>query len=116
MITRKMQFPLTVRFVDKEIDERVRGFINIAVEFHLLLWTAWWRYRPGDEDREWNWWRIFLECKLSGGRFECYAATQSGNLEGLMALDITGEGLERAKPLLLIIGDQPGQPNGWSRS
>jgi hypothetical protein len=90
MLTRKMQFPLAAGFVDRESGERVRGLIHIAVEQHLLLWASW-RYRPRDEDRVWDWWSIFQECRLSGGRFKCYAALVSGNLQGLMALDLSGK-------------------------
>jgi hypothetical protein len=90
MLTRKMQFPLAAGFVDKVTGARVSGFIHIAVEEHLLLWTSW-RYRSSDEDRSWDWWSIFQECKLSGGRLECFAALSSGSLQGLMALDLSGK-------------------------
>lgn len=85
-----MQLPLAAAFVDRGSGERVRGLIHIAVEEHLLLWTSW-RYRPSDEDRAWDWWSIFQECRSSAGRFECYAALATGNLEGLMALDLRGK-------------------------
>ena len=79
----------------------MRGLIHIAVEEHLLLWTSW-RYRSGDEDRAWDWWSIFRECKLSGGRLECFAAVATGNLQGLMALDLRGK---RARTGAAIIVD-----------
>jgi hypothetical protein len=85
-----MQFPLAAGFVDKGSGAEVRGLIHIAVEEHLLLWTSW-RYRSGGEDRTWDWWSIFQECRLSGGQFECYAAFAAGNLQGLMALDLRGK-------------------------
>jgi hypothetical protein len=90
MFTRQMQLPLVAGFVDRGSGARVRGFIHIAVEEHLLLWASW-RYRPRDEDRAWDWWSIFEECRSSSGRFECFAALAAGNLQGLMALDLKGE-------------------------
>jgi hypothetical protein len=99
-LSRKMQLPLAVRFDDKEINAPVRGFIRIAIEKHLLLWTSW-RYRPRDEDRAWDWWRIFLECRSSGGRYECYAALESGNLQGLMALDISGKRTRTGRAIIV---------------
>lgn len=90
MLDCKMQFPSAAGFVDKESGARVRGLIHIAVEEHLLLWTSW-RYQSGDEDRTWDWWSIFQECKLSVGRLECIAAVAAGDLQGLMALDFRGK-------------------------
>jgi len=90
MLICKMQFPLAASFVDKKSGARVRGFIHIAVEEDLLLWTRW-RYRPRDEDRAWDWWSIFQQCRLSGGRCEGFAALAAGNLQGLMALDLHGK-------------------------
>ena len=66
------------------------GLIHNAAEEHLVLWAGW-RYRPRDEDRIWDWWSIFQECRLPGGRVECFAAIANGNLQGLMALDIGGK-------------------------
>jgi hypothetical protein len=100
MLTGKMQFPLATGFVDKESGARVRGLIHIAVEEHLLLWTSW-RYRSGDEDRAWDWWSIFQGCRLSGGRFECYAALALGNLQGLMALDLSGKRTRMGKCIVV---------------
>jgi hypothetical protein len=90
MLAGKMHFPLAAGFIDKVAGARVSGFIHVADEEHLLLWTSW-RYRPRDEDRTWDWWSIFQECKLSGGRLECFAAVAAGNLHGLMALDLGGK-------------------------
>lgn len=101
MLTRKMQFPLATGFVDKESRAQVSGFIHTAVEEHLLSWTSW-RYRSYDEDRTWDWWSIFQECKLSGGRLECFAALAAGNLQGLVALDLSGK---RTKTGAVIIVD-----------
>jgi len=100
MLTGKMQFPLAAGLVDKKSGARVPGLIHIAVEEHLLLWTSW-RYRARDEDRAWDWWSIFQECRLSGGQFECYAAFAAGNLQGLMALDLEGERTRRAKGIIV---------------
>ena len=100
MLTGKMQFPLAADFVDKKSGGRVPGLIHIAVEEHLLLWTSW-RYRPRDEDRTWDWWSIFQECKVSGGQFESYAAFAAGNLQGLMALDLAGERTGMAKGIIV---------------
>jgi hypothetical protein len=95
-----MQFPLAAGFVDKKSGGRVPGLIHIAVEEHLLLWTSW-RYRPCDEDQAWDWWSIFQEGRLSGGRFECYAALATGNLQGLMALDIQGKRSSMSKGVIV---------------
>ena len=63
------------------------GFIRIATNDDLLLWTGW-RYRPTDEDRTWGWWGIFLECRASRRRYECYAALALDDLQGLAVLDL----------------------------
>ncbi len=65
----------------------MQGFILPATERDMLLWTRW-RYRPQDEDGIWDWWEIFLECKTSRGRYECYAAIAQHELQGLMQLDL----------------------------
>jgi GNAT superfamily N-acetyltransferase len=96
-----MQFPLAAAFVDRVSGERMRGLAQIAVEENLLLWAGW-QYRPRDEDRSWDWWGIFQECKLSESRFECYAALAQGNLHGLMALDL---GAKRARPTKRVTVD-----------
>lgn len=85
-----MQFPVAARFVERVSGDRVPGIIQPAIEEHLLLWGSW-RYRPRDEDRGWDWWSIFQECRLSGGRFECYAALAEGSLQGLMSLNLRGK-------------------------
>jgi hypothetical protein len=95
-----MQFPLAAGFVDKKSGGRVAGLIHIAVEEHLLLWTSW-RYRPRDEDRAWDWWSIFQECKFSGGLLECFAAVTAGNLQGLMALDLRGKRTKTGKAIVV---------------
>jgi hypothetical protein len=95
MLTGKMHFPLAAGFIDKVAGARVSGLIHIAVEEHLLLWTSW-RYRSSDEDRTWDWWSIFQECKLSGDQLGCFAAVAAGNLQGLMALDLRGKGTRPA--------------------
>jgi len=100
MLTRKMQLPLAAGFVDRRSGARVRGLIQIAVEEHLLLWTSW-RYRPRDEDRAWDWWSIFQECRLSEGRFECYAALADGDLQGLMVLDLRGKRTGTGKGIIV---------------
>lgn len=98
ILVRKMQLPLAVGLVERESGAGVRGEVQIAVEEHLLMWTSW-RYRSQDEDRTWDWWGIFQECKTSGGQMECFAAFAGGNLQGLMSLDFkakgnkTGEGI-----------------------
>ena len=78
----------------------MRGLIHIAVEEHLLLWTSW-RYRSGGEDRTWDWWSIFQECKFSGGLLECFAAVTAGNLQGLMALDLRGKRTKTGKAIVV---------------
>jgi hypothetical protein len=82
-----MDLPLITRFIDKRSGGRVPGFIGIATDQDLLRWTAW-RYRPADEDRTWDWWEIYLDCKKVAGRYQCYAARAMGDLQGLMLLDV----------------------------
>ena len=84
-----MQLPLATRFVNRGSEESVRGLIRIATEQDLLSWTGW-RYRSSDEDRTWDWWGIYLECRASQGRYECYAALAENELQGLMVLDLKG--------------------------
>lgn len=105
-----MHFPLTTNFIYKGSGERVSGLIEIAIDQHLLLWTGW-RYRDRDEDRTWDWWSIYVGCGSPGARCECYAALAGNELQGLMALDLEGGGLEPAKELLLITW-QPTRPTG----
>jgi hypothetical protein len=100
MLTHKMHLPLAAGFVDRGSGERARGLIDLAVEEHLLLWTSW-RYRPRDEDQTWDWWSIFQECRLSGGRYERYAALADGNLQGLMALDLGEKGDRIGKGIIV---------------
>jgi hypothetical protein len=82
-----MELPLTARFVDRGSGERKPGLVRIATDHDLLLWTGW-RYRPTDEDRAWDWWGIYLECRASRGRYECYAALALEDLQGLAVLDL----------------------------
>ena len=89
-LARRMLFPLAACFIDRRTGGRVHGLVDIAIEEHLLLWTSW-PYRSSDEDRMWDWWSIFQECRLSDGQLECYAALAEGNLQGLMALDLSGK-------------------------
>ena len=63
------------------------GIIRVPIDQELLLWTGW-RYRPTDEDRGWDWWGIYLECRASPGRYECYAALALNDLQGLAVLDL----------------------------
>jgi hypothetical protein len=82
-----MELPLTTRFIDRGSGEGVPGLIRIATDQDLLLWTGW-RYRAFDEDRAWDWWGIYLECRASRGRYECYAALALEVLQGLTVLDL----------------------------
>ena len=82
-----MKLPVTTRFIEKGSGKRMEGLIRIATEHDLLLWTGW-RYRPSDEDRTWDWWSLYLECKASNGRYECYAAFMANDLQGLAVLDL----------------------------
>ena len=63
------------------------GVIRVPIDQELLLWTGW-RYRPTDEDRGWDWWGIYLECRASRGRYEYYAALALDDLQGLAVLDL----------------------------
>jgi len=69
----------------------VDGLIQLAADEHLVRWTDW-RYAPDDQDRTWDWWSIYRECRSSGGRYECYAALAKDHLQGLMVLDLEGGG------------------------
>ncbi len=78
----------------------MQGFMLPATERDLLLWTRW-RYRPQDEDRTWDWWEIFLECKSSRGRYECYAAIAQNELQGLMQLDLKPRSMGPAQRIVV---------------
>jgi hypothetical protein len=80
---------LGTTFVDRATRRPVRGVIRQADERDLLGWTRW-RYRPDDEDRGWDWWEIFRDCRQSGGRYECYAAVVGPDVQALMMLDVAG--------------------------
>jgi hypothetical protein len=82
-----MKFPLTTRFFDRSTGAAVPGLIQAATSRDLLLWTAW-QYQPKDEDREWDWWGIFLECQAAPERYECYASLARERLQGLLVLDL----------------------------
>lgn len=82
-----MRLPLASTFVDRGSGERVRGFIRLAIEQDLLLWTGW-QYRPSDEDKAWDWWGIYGESMASRDRYECYAALTAHDLHGLILLDL----------------------------
>jgi hypothetical protein len=82
-----MKLPLTTRFVDRGTGKGVLGFIRLATDRDLLLWTGW-RYRPTDEDRAWDWWGIYQECRALTGRYECYAALALDELQGMAVLDL----------------------------
>jgi hypothetical protein len=64
----------------------------------MLAWTRW-PYRGEDEDRDWDWWRIYLECLQSRGRYECFAATARDELQGLMVLDLQGRRVSKLRCL-----------------
>ena len=53
----------------------------------MLLWTNW-RYGSTDDDKSWDWWSLYLECRASRGRNECYAALAQHALQGLAVLDL----------------------------
>jgi hypothetical protein len=82
-----MKLPLTARFVDRDSGEPVPGLIRSTTERDLLLWTGW-RYGPSEEDRSWDWWSIYQECRTSRERYECYAALAQDDLQGLAVLDL----------------------------
>lgn len=82
-----MHFPLTTRFRDRATNRVVVGQVRRAAEHDVFAWTRW-RYREADLDKTWDWKRIYLECKDSSGRYECYAASVETELHGLMVLDL----------------------------
>jgi hypothetical protein len=43
----------------------------------------------------------FQECRLSGGQHECYAALAVGNLQGLMAPDLSGKRNRAGKGIIV---------------
>jgi GNAT superfamily N-acetyltransferase len=57
------------------------GVIRVSSDQNL-------RYRPTDEDRGWDWWGIYLECRASPGWYECYAALALYDLQGLEVLGL----------------------------
>ena len=84
-----MRAMVTARFTFRATGASVTGHIQPADERDLLAWTRW-QYRRSDKDRTWDWWGIYLECKLSAGRYECFAARVGPELHGLMVLDLKG--------------------------
>ena len=84
-----MQLPIVCKWAERVGGTTVRGGIRLVEELDLLAWTRW-RYGSHDEDKTWDWWGIFTECRVSSGRHECYAALAGGELQALMVLDLTG--------------------------
>src|SRR6266487_2822217 len=82
-----MELPTTCQLVDRTTGERVPGLIRLATDRDLLAWTSW-RYRPEAQDKGWDWRSIYQECKVSKGRYECYAVLARDELQGLMLLDL----------------------------
>jgi hypothetical protein len=95
-----MRFPIPCHFTDRLTGERVRGLILLATEGHLLEWREW-HYSPDDEDRDWDWWSIYLECRLSEGRYECFAAVAANGLQGLMLLDVSPSEVKRRQGIIV---------------
>jgi hypothetical protein len=95
-----MQLPLTASFVDKASGTRVPGLIQAAVDQHLLRWTGW-RYESRDDDRGWDWWGIYRECRSSAGRYECFAVEAAHDLQGLMVLDLRGRRTSDGRPIIV---------------
>src|SRR5207245_10772895 len=83
----RMEFPIACQLADRRTDKKVRGSIRPATDHEMLLWTRW-RYASDDEDRRWDWWNFYLECKASKGRYECYALIARDELQGLMMLNL----------------------------
>src|SRR5207245_6712550 len=83
----RMEFPIACQLADRRTDKKVRGSIRPATDHEMLLWTRW-RYASDDEDRRWDWWNFYLECKASKGRYECYALIAREELQGLMMLNL----------------------------
>jgi hypothetical protein len=82
-----MEFPVTTQFLDRGSGQGVPGIIRVAIDQDLLLWTGW-RYGAAEEDRAWDWWGFYQECRASRGRYECYAALALDDLQGLAVLDL----------------------------
>ncbi len=101
-------------FTDRLSGERVRGLILPATEQDLLAWTGW-RYSAEDEDKDWDWWSIYLESRLSEGRYECFAAFSASGVQGLMLLDLSAsEGKRRRAVVIDYLSTNPA--NRSSRS
>lgn len=95
-----MRFPCTARFVNRQTRLSVIGSIQPTDDRGILAWTRW-HYRVQDEDRNWDWWKILLECKASGKGRECYSATAQSEIQGLMSLDLKGQPVGRARGVVV---------------
>jgi hypothetical protein len=82
-----MTEPLSLHFRERSSGARVYGEIRRSEDQHFLAWANW-RYNRFDEDKDWDWWAIFLECTKRRRRYECYSAFAANELQGLMALDL----------------------------
>ena len=95
-----MQFPIAVGFSERHTGFGVPGVIRPVVEEDLLAWTTW-RYGARDEDKEWDWRGIYLDCKRRADRYECYAAVAASQLHGLMLLDLKGRKIAGSRSLIV---------------
>src|SRR5688572_18116207 len=82
-----MKAPLIVNLASKTTGRKVNATIQLAREQDIFLWANW-RYRPEDEDRDWDWWKIFGDYRNEPLRYECYSAIAAEELQGLMLLDL----------------------------
>jgi hypothetical protein len=82
-----MKDPLSSQFLARSTGGRVEGEIRRSQDQDFLAWANW-RYNRSDEDKNWDWWAIYLECKQLPQRYECYSAFATTELQGLMVLDL----------------------------
>jgi hypothetical protein len=76
-----------VQFIDRFQNTSIPGQVRLSRDEDLLAWAGW-KYSASQQDRHWDWWSAYLECKESAGRYECYSALTADRLEGLLVLDL----------------------------
>jgi hypothetical protein len=96
----RIQFPINCWLIERHTGKTVPGQIAPTTKRDLVTWTQW-RYRAEDDDKNWDWWGIFLESQRSKGRYECYSLIAGGILQGLMVLDFKLRKIPSSRALIV---------------
>ncbi len=86
--TTAMRFPVRAHLRERNSGAKFPATVHSMAEPDIDEWS-WWAYRKDDEDRIWEWAKIFEESQ--SGRTECYAIYASEQLQGLACFDTKGE-------------------------